>query len=142
MAYWPRRKAMVEQNAGILALRTEIDAFYQGFGDPTALQKAYRAAVLVVPLAAGDRIRISTYAGMEWICAFTGVEEYGRWLSRRDELQPDIDYPYHTLSGWRLADYAAGSPKPTGVTVDIAGSAPMVFPPTVAESADSGGGAR
>ncbi|NNH75286.1 hypothetical protein HLB23_36465 [Nocardia uniformis] len=122
-------------------LRAEIDAFYTGFGDPTALEAAFRAAVLLVPLAEGNRIRISEFGGVEWICAFTGVEPYARWLSRRGELDTADEYPYHTLSGWRLADYAAGCVKPTGVTVDITGPAPMAFPPTVTEASDAAAGA-
>lgn len=122
---------MIDLGAGVVALRSEIDAFYAGFGSPTALREAFRAAVLLVPVVDGDRISTAAFGGVDWICAFTGVEEYAQWVSARGELDPAGEYPYHTLSGWRLADYADKCAKPTGVAVDIKGSAPMAFPPTV-----------
>ncbi|MBF6240220.1 hypothetical protein IU474_24560 [Nocardia otitidiscaviarum] len=125
---------MVDLDAGVAVLHAEIDAFYAGFGDPAALEESFRAAVLLVPVAEGSRVRTSEFGGVEWICAFTSAEQYARWLSRRGELDPAGEYPYHAFSGWRLADYVAGCVKPTGVTVDIAGPSPMAFPPTVTEA--------
>lgn len=124
---------MIDLGPSVAVLRDEIDAFYAGFGNPTALQDAFRSAVLLIPLVEGSRITTSTYKGVAWICAFTGAEAYSRWLSARGELDAAGEYRYQTMSGWRLADYAAACTKPTGVTVDIIGPAPMAFPPKVTE---------
>ncbi|MFC9998168.1 hypothetical protein [Nocardia sp. NPDC127526] len=124
---------MIDLGPSVAVLRAEIESFYAGFGSPAALRAAFREAVLLVPLAEGSRISTSKYGGVDWICAFTSAEEYAGWLSRRDELDAMGEYPYQALSGWRLADFAAACVNPTGVTVDIAGSAPMAFPPNVSE---------
>ncbi|MEU8895745.1 hypothetical protein [Nocardia sp. NPDC048505] len=114
-------------------LRSEIDSFYRGFGDPVALRAAFESAVLIVPITADQRLRMSPYRGVEWICAFTSVAEYGRYLHAREELNADGEYHFHTLAGRRLSEHAAECVHPTGVTVDICGSAPMAFPPEVDE---------
>ncbi|WP_067692264.1 hypothetical protein [Nocardia jejuensis] len=124
---------MIDLGPGIAVLRAEIDAFYAGFGNPPALRDAFDAAVLLVPLAPGSRIMTSSYGGVDWICTFTRVEEYAHWLSERGELDPQREYPYRTVSGSRLSEYAAGCAEPTGVTVDITGAAPMAFPPNVTD---------
>ncbi|WP_067818173.1 hypothetical protein [Nocardia inohanensis] len=124
---------MVELGPGTDALRSEIDAFYAGFGYATALRQAFRGAVLLVPINADRQFSVSKFGGVAWICAFTGLEPYARWLSARDELRPGDNHPYQTLSGWRLADYAAGCAEPTGVAVDITGATPMAFPPILNE---------
>ncbi|WP_245722007.1 hypothetical protein [Nocardia crassostreae] len=124
---------MIDLGPGVAVLRTEIESFYAGFGNPVALREAFREAVLLVPLAEGERLSTSKYRGVEWVCAFTSVAEYAGWLSRREELDADREYPFQTISGWRLADFAAACVNPTGVAVDITGSAPMAFPPNLTE---------
>lgn len=123
----------IDLGPSVEVFRAEIDAFYAGFGSPTALERAFRDAVLLVPLTAETRVPTYTVGGVQWVCAFTSAEEYALWLSARDELGAADEYPYQALSGWRLADYAVSCANPTGVSVDIAGSAPMAFPPTVTE---------
>ncbi|WP_327114013.1 SseB family protein [Nocardia sp. NBC_01730] len=121
------------------ALRAEIAAFYAGFGQPEVLQAAFRGAVLLVPLVDDDRLCTSRLGGVDWICAFTSVEEYARYMAARG-VAGDQEYRYQSLLGWRLAEYAAGRSASTGVAVDITGSAPMAFPPQVPE--DSAGEGR
>jgi hypothetical protein len=114
---------------GIAALRAEISAFYAGFGDPGALRAAFRNAALLVPTTGDGRITGSEQDGVVWICAFTGPEEYARYLAARGTVGAEQEYPYHTLFGWRLTDHTALLDRPPGVAVDICGSAPMTFPP-------------
>ncbi|MFX0578757.1 hypothetical protein [Nocardia nepalensis] len=114
------------------ALRSEIAAFYAGFGQPEVLREAFRQASLLVPLIDEDRLYTSRLGGVDWICAFTSVEEYAHYMAARG-VDPDQEYRYQRLFGWRLAEYADTRSEPTGVTVDITGSAPMAFPPEVTE---------
>ncbi|MFI6367977.1 hypothetical protein ACIBG0_35145 [Nocardia sp. NPDC050630] len=119
-------------------LRSEIGAFYAGFGQPEVLQEAFREALLVVPLIDEDRVYTSRFGGVDWVCAFTSIEEYARYMSARG-VDPDQEYRYHTLLGSRLAEYAASRAEPTGVAVDMAGTAPMTFPPNVSETSTADG---
>ncbi|WP_327097059.1 SseB family protein [Nocardia vinacea] len=112
------------------ALRSEIAAFYAGFGQPEVLREAFLQASLLVPLIDEDRVYTSRLGGVDWVCAFTSVEEYARYMAARG-VDPDQEYRYQTLFGWRLVEYAATRSEPTGVAVDITGSAPMAFPPEV-----------
>jgi len=114
------------------ALRAEIAAFYAGFGQPRVLLAAFRESALLVPLVDEDRLCTSRLGGIDWICAFTRVEEYARFMASRG-VAADEEYRYQSLFGWRLADYAAERSEPTGVAVDITGSAPMAFPPEVSD---------
>ncbi|MEV4237124.1 SseB family protein [Nocardia sp. NPDC049737] len=122
-------------------LRSEIAAYYAGFGQPEMLRAAFEQALLVVPLIEQDRVFTSQVGGVDWICAFTSVEEYARYMSARG-VDPDQQYRYHTLLGSRLAEYAASRAEPTGVAVDMAGTAPMAFPPNVSETSLAGDGNR
>ncbi|KAA8883886.1 hypothetical protein F3087_37175 [Nocardia colli] len=120
------------------ALRSEIAAFYAGFGQSDALQAAFRQAALFVPVTEEERVTISQLGGVDWLCAFTSIEEYARYMMARGYLTEngigaDREYRYHTLAGWRLLEYAESREQPTGITVDIVGSAPMAFPPEVTE---------
>ncbi|WP_433620942.1 SseB family protein [Nocardia sp. CA-120079] len=126
---------------GSHALRSEIAAFYAGFGQPEVLCAAFEQALLVVPLIDQDRVFTSRAGGIDWICAFTSVEAYARYMSARG-VEPDQQYRYHTLLGSRLAEYAASRSEPTGVAVDMAGTAPMAFPPNVSETSLAGDGNR
>jgi len=131
-----RRLAEFDSGA---ALRAEIAAFYAGFGQPEVLAAAFRQAGLLVPLVDDDRLCTSRLGGVDWICAFTSVEEYARYMAARG-VAGDQEYRYQSLLGWRLVEYAAGRSEPTGVAVDITGSAPIAFPPQVSE--DSVGDGR
>lgn len=113
-----------------IALRAEIAAFYAGFGQPGELHRAYRSAVLVVPVTDDDRVWTVRAGGVHWLPAFTSIEEYARFQNRRGIL-PDRDYPFHTFTGSTIAHYAASRTEPTGVLIDAAGAQPMSFPPTV-----------
>ncbi|WP_433194488.1 hypothetical protein ACQP1G_37920 [Nocardia sp. CA-107356] len=113
-------------------LRAEIAAFYAGFGQPEVLQTAFRQAALLVPLIEDDRLCTSRVGGVDWICAFTSVEEYAQYMAARG-VAGDQEYRYQSLLGWRLVEYAAGRSEPTGVAVDITGSAPIAFPPQVSD---------
>ncbi|WP_433757989.1 hypothetical protein [Nocardia sp. CA-135398] len=117
---------------GVGALRAEIAAFYAGFGQPEVLAAAFRQAGLLVPLIDDDRLCTSRLGGVDWICAFTSVEEYARYMAARGVVG-DQEYRYQSLLGWRLVEYAAGRSEPTGVAVDITGSAPIAFPPQVSD---------
>ncbi|WP_433194534.1 hypothetical protein ACQP1G_38155 [Nocardia sp. CA-107356] len=100
-----------------------------------------RDALLVVPLIDEDRVFTSRVGGVDWICAFTSVESYARYMSARG-VDSDQEYRYHTLRGGRLAEYAASRAEPTGVAVDMAGTAPMAFPPNASETSLAGDGNR
>ncbi|MCC3330932.1 SseB family protein [Nocardia abscessus] len=120
------------------ALRGEIAAFYGGFGQPEALLAAFRSAALLVPVSADDRVQVSQVGGIDWLCAFTSVTEYARYVMARGRMidggiEPDRQYRYHSLLGSRLLAYAESRDQPTGVAVDVVGSAPMAFPPDVTE---------
>lgn len=128
------------------ALRAEIAAFYDGFGQPEALRATVRAAALYVPLTGGDRLATFRFRGIDWVCGFTSLEEYARFMVARAQrsgtgIRPGTEYRYHTLYGWRLLDYAESQDELTGLTVDISGTAPMAFPPerAIAEGTDHGG---
>ena len=119
------------------ALQAEIAAFYSGFGQPELLMDAFADAVLLIQITDDDRILVSQFEGVGWICAFTSVGEFARFLVRRTVV-PDREYRYHTVRGRRLAAHAASRPEPTGVVVDAAGAAPMVFPPQVGDMSPDG----
>ncbi|MCM6774112.1 hypothetical protein NDR87_11575 [Nocardia sp. CDC159] len=126
------------EDDGRECLRSEIAAFYAGFGQPEALRNAFRQAALLVPVTDDDRVYVSQVGGVDWLCAFTGIEEYARYMVTRSHLteggiEADREYRYHTLWGWRLLEYAESREQPTGVAVDIVGAAPMAFPPDVSE---------
>lgn len=117
---------------GVAELRSEIQAFYAGFGQPELLRQAFEAAVLVVPLVEDDRVPTSPVGGIDWIPAFTSVEEYARYMVARG-VSEEREYRYHTLQGALLTEYAAARTEPTGVSVDCVGAAPVAFPPQLAE---------
>ncbi|MVU78265.1 hypothetical protein GPX89_13550 [Nocardia sp. ET3-3] len=118
-------------------LRSEIAAFYAGFGQPDLLRRAYDDAVLVIPLAEGDDVYTSRVLGIDWICAFTSIEEYARYMVARGVLE-DQEYRYQRLLGARLTAWAAARPEPTGVSVDCVGTQPVAFPPELADEAEEG----
>ncbi|WP_077042347.1 SseB family protein [Rhodococcus sp. MTM3W5.2] len=119
-------------DGGCSALLAEIDAFYQGFGQPRALTDAMRSSVLLIPVTDDDRLLTSTVEGLDWICAFTGEGEYARYLAARGGHEGRA---FRTLLGGRIVDeLVPGLPNPTGVVVDIAGPSPMAFPPVEVRS--------
>ena len=112
------------------ALLTEMDAFRQGFGQPAQLTDALRSALLLIPLTDSDRMPTSTFGGVNWVCAFTSEQEYARYVLARGEQGETCRF--HTVFGWRLLDFLVPTvPGPTGVVIDVAGAAPMAFPPAV-----------
>lgn len=123
---------------GLAALRDEIRSYYAGFGQPVLLRTALREAALLVPVTDDDRVFLLRSGGLRWLCAFTTVEEYARYTMARETMTAggvvaDRQYRYHTFRGARLVAYAERQEDPTGITVDIAGRAPMAFPPNVME---------
>ncbi|WP_280474554.1 hypothetical protein [Nocardia asiatica] len=126
----------VDGSCGVL--RSEIAAFYAGFGQPNVLRTAFLDAVLVVGMSDDGRLVVSEFGGVDWVCAFTSVEEFARYMTARGVAQ-DRDYRYHTLLGRRIVEeFTPRCRRPTGVVIDVAGAAPMAFPPVV--SAGGGGG--
>ncbi|WP_280426098.1 hypothetical protein [Nocardia carnea] len=126
------------ENDGLAVLRDEITSFYAGFGQPMALRSALREAALLVPLTVDDRVFRVRSGGLGWLCAFTAVEEYARYMLARETMTaggivPDREYRYHTFRGSRLLEYAELQDEPTGIALDIAGRAPMAFPPDVTD---------
>ncbi|MGF0318535.1 hypothetical protein [Nocardia fluminea] len=114
-------------------LRSEIAAFYAGFGVSSELSAAFESSALLVPLVGPeDRVFTLESGGLAWLCAFTGVEEYARFMSARGVVA-DQSYRFHTFLGQRLREFAAAQPDPTGVAVDMLGAAPMAFPPHLDE---------
>ncbi|QLY30102.1 hypothetical protein [Nocardia huaxiensis] len=118
---------------GLAELRSEIAAFYAGFGQPRVLRQAFEGATLLVPLTSDDRVWTSQVGGVHWICAFTSVEEYARYMVARGVKSAET-YRYHGLLGSHLASWAQACPEPTGVSIDCLGSAPMAFPPELPEA--------
>ncbi|MFD4428940.1 hypothetical protein [Nocardia sp. NPDC058497] len=124
-------------------LREEIGAYYAGFGQPDVLRAAFRQTALLVPLTDDDRVSFAHWGGVDWLCAFTTIEEYARFVTARDQrkdggVDPDLEYRHHWLFGWRLQEYAASRDEPTGIAIDIVGPAPMAFPPDVADETTEG----
>ncbi|MGY0497342.1 SseB family protein [Nocardia sp. FBN12] len=121
-------------------LKSEIAAFYAGFGVPSELTAAFESSALLVPLVGPeDRVFTVESAGMAWLCVFTGVEEYARFMTARGVLA-DQSYRFHTFLGRRLREFAAAQPDPTGVAVDMLSAAPMSFPPELSEEPSADGG--
>ncbi|WP_327116947.1 hypothetical protein OHB12_06140 [Nocardia sp. NBC_01730] len=111
-------------------LRSEIAAFYAGFGQPEALRAAFSDAVVVVALTGDDRLLVSEFGRVDWLLAFTSVDEFAHYMTARG-VAPGSEYRYHTLLGRRIVDeFTARCARPTGVAIDIAGVAPIAFPPT------------
>ncbi|WP_446222199.1 SseB family protein [Nocardia sp. IBHARD005] len=124
---------MTEIEVDSARLRSEIAAFYAGFGVATELADAFESAALLVPLTGPeDRVFTLASSGIDWLCAFTGVEEYARFMTARG-VTPGQEYRFHTFMGRRLREFAAAQPEPTGVTVDMGSRAPMAFPPEMTE---------
>ncbi|QKT11308.1 SseB family protein [Rhodococcus sp. W8901] len=114
-------------SGGCTDLIAEIDAFYQGFGQPNALFDAFRRAPLLVPLTAENRVWSSEIRDLGWVPAFTSEREFARHALTRGER---IEARYHTLFGWRIVEQVLPSfDRQTGVVVDVAGARPMAFPP-------------
>lgn len=121
-------------------LRSEIAAFYAGFGVSSELSAAFESSALLVPLVGPeDRLFTLESGGLAWLCAFTGVEEYARFMSARGVVA-DQSYRFHTFLGQRLREFAAAQPEPTGVAVDMLSAAPMAFPPKLDEEPSTDGG--
>ncbi|MEU4311421.1 SseB family protein [Nocardia sp. NPDC024068] len=125
-------------NDGLAVLRDEIRSYYAGFGQPASLRTALREAALLVPLTDDDRLFLLRSGGLRWLCAFTTIEEYARYTMARATMTEggvaaDRQYRYHTFWGARLLAYTERQEDPTGIAVDIAGRAPMAFPPNVME---------
>ncbi|WP_405177758.1 SseB family protein [Nocardia sp. NBC_01377] len=112
-------------------LRSEIAAFYSGFGTPSELFAAFESSTLLVPLTGSeDRVFTLESGGIAWLCAFTGIPEYAQFMTVRGVVA-DQDYRFHTFLGRRLREFAADQPEPTGVAVDMLSTWPMTFPPDV-----------
>lgn len=129
---------MTSANDGLMGLRSEIAAFYAGFGQPELLRRAFEQAAVLVPLVDTDRVFTSRVREIDWICAFTSMEEYARYMVARG-VAADHEYKYQTLLGCRLIDYAASRLEPTGISVDCAGAAPVAFPPQLPADVDEVG---
>ncbi|MQY25041.1 SseB family protein [Nocardia aurantia] len=117
---------------GLSALRSEIDAFRAGFGQPELLLSAFHEAAVLVPLVDDDRLYTSRYARIAWICVFTAVEPLCHYLFARG-ADPGADHQFHTLRGRRLTDYAAAQADPTGIVIDPGSATPMALPPTLSD---------
>ncbi|WP_067651601.1 hypothetical protein [Nocardia harenae] len=127
---------MAESGGGCTALRAEIASFYSGFGEANSLMSAFRSAALLIPITADDQLVTSRFGGIDWVCAFTSEHEYARYVLSRG-YDDATTYRYHTLLGGRVADwFDSRAAHPTGVVVDIAGTAPMAFPPEIQEGAE------
>ncbi|MFC6010896.1 hypothetical protein [Nocardia lasii] len=131
---------MSEVDVDSARLKSEIAAFYAGFGVPSELTSAFESSALLVPLIGPeDRVFTVESGGLAWLCAFTGVREYARFMTARGVVA-DQTYRFHTFLGRRLRELAADLPEPTGVAVDMLGEAPMTFPPKMPAEPSTGGG--
>ncbi|MGW3545293.1 hypothetical protein ACWDNI_32770 [Nocardia niigatensis] len=128
---------LTEVGDGLAVLRSEIAAFYAGFGQPDLLRRAYDDAVLLVPLIDDDKVYTSRVRGIDWICAFTSVEEYARYMVAREVLE-DQSYRYQRVLGARLIAWATARPEPTGVSIDCVGAQPAAFPPELPDEVIEG----
>ncbi|MEE4024223.1 SseB family protein [Gordonia sp. PKS22-38] len=104
----------------------EIDAFYQGFGQPAALIGALRTAVLLVPVSEAGCVWRTVVDGVGWIGVFTSEREYAKFLAARGEYGPA---KYHAMLGSRIVDDVTLSfDDATGIVIDPCGDRPMPFP--------------
>ncbi|MFJ9370948.1 hypothetical protein ACIRRA_41960 [Nocardia sp. NPDC101769] len=115
-------------------LRSEVAAFYAGFGQPELMRRAFEQAVVLVPVAEGDRVPTFRVGEIDWICAFTAREEFARFMAARGDVTPDGEYRFQSLLGSRLREYAAARPEPTGISIDCVGVAPIAFAPEIVET--------
>lgn len=100
------------------------------FRSSEALRAAFSDAVVVVALTGDDRLLVSEFGRVDWLLAFTSVDEFAHYMTARG-VAPGSEYRYHTLLGRRIVDeFTARCARPTGVAIDIAGVAPIAFPPT------------
>ena len=128
---------MIELGDGLAVLRSEIAAFYAGFGHSDFLRRAYDDAVLLVPLIGDNEVYSSRVRGIDWICVFTSVEEYARYMVARGVLE-DETYRYQWAVGARLTAWAAERPEPAGVSIDCVGAQPVAFPPELSDEVVEG----
>jgi hypothetical protein len=73
----------IASGQAVSRLISEIDAMYEGFGDPASLRAAYADATLLVPTVSGDSIVTGNAAGTTWACAFTTEREFARFAAAR-----------------------------------------------------------
>ena len=110
---------------GLVALRSEIGAFYRGAGRPDNLRRAFRQALLIVPLTDDEQVWMASIGGIQWVWAFSTTIELGKYQASHDDMSGGR---FITVPGWRLE--AAGG-LPTCVVVDVEGEFPMSFPPAL-----------
>lgn len=108
-------------------LQAEIQMVHRGIGDSDALLSAARSSVLYVPLWGEDSMMAGEQDGITWIYGFTTPGELAEFFLRRG--RGDQPVRYLTVRGDRLLDVAVPAIEGAGgLVVDVAGTAPMLFP--------------
>lgn len=96
-----------------------------GRGGADEMVATFRDTIVYVPTdRTGDPVA-GTVGDIAWLYAFTSREELSRWAVARGEGGTEVRYL--TTRGHRLLD--APATRPTGVALDVAGTAPMLLPP-------------
>lgn len=109
-------------------LRHEIAELHALRGNPSNLLAAFRAALVHVPVLADQRPLTVERDGLRWLLAFTTEDDLGAFVAARQES--GADWHFIAVRGHRLLDELVPAlPDPTGVSLDIAGSRPMLLPP-------------
>lgn len=88
----------------------------------------FRSRVVLVPLDERGGLWTAELGGLDWICAFSGLETLARFADARGEAERE--WPYRRIVGERLLDEVIPALDfPCGVALDAAGPDGIVFPP-------------
>ncbi|MER5416139.1 hypothetical protein [Streptomyces virginiae] len=88
----------------------------------------FRSRVVLVPLDDRGGLWTAELGGLDWICAFSGLETLARFADARGE--DEREWPYRRIVGARLLDEVIPAlDVPCGVALDAAGPDGIVFPP-------------
>ncbi|WP_406085566.1 hypothetical protein [Streptomyces virginiae] len=88
----------------------------------------FRSRAVLVPLDERGGLWTAELGGMDWICAFSGLETLARFADARGEAERE--WPYRRIVGARLLDEVIPALDfPCGVALDAAGPDGIVLPP-------------
>ncbi|MFD3467742.1 hypothetical protein ACFWWM_15460 [Streptomyces sp. NPDC058682] len=88
----------------------------------------FRSRAVLVPLDERGGLWTAELGGLDWICAFSGLETLARFAEARGEAERE--WPYRRIVGARLLDEVIPALDfPCGVALDVAGPRGIVFPP-------------
>ncbi|MDY0816312.1 hypothetical protein [Kitasatospora purpeofusca] len=113
-------------NAGLVH---QVRMLRAGAGDPAVMLAQFRLSALLLPRWGDEAVRTADEDGLRWILAFTSETQLEAFARAKGLTVAGL--PYLTVLGARLLDVAVpGLGVPGGVALDIAGTQPMLFPPS------------